>query len=65
MPHLFLRDVPLVEGQWVDRYVMELAEWGARLVQRGLVVDESDDPHPLAWFRITDPEDGTEASPDP
>jgi len=27
-------------------------------------VEESDDPHPLAWFRITDPQDSTEASRD-
>ncbi|MCH7620601.1 MAG: hypothetical protein IH870_01740, partial [Chloroflexi bacterium] len=64
VPHLFLRDAPLVEGEWIDRYVMELAEWGARLAQRGLVVEESDDPHPLAWFRITNPKEGTEASDD-
>ena len=56
VPHAFLREAPLVEGQWLDRYVVELAEWGARLAQQGLVVEESDDPHPLAWFRITNPE---------
>ena len=49
VPHAFLREAPLVEGQWIDRYVVELAEWGARLVQQGLVVEESDDPHPPAW----------------
>ncbi len=64
VPHAFLREAPLVEGQWLDRFVVTLAEWGARLAQQGLVVEESDDPHPLAWFRITKPEDGTEASPD-
>ena len=31
VPHAFLRDAPLVEGQWLDRYVVELAEWGARM----------------------------------
>ncbi len=64
VPHRFLRDAPLVEGEWIDRYVLELAEWGARLAQQGLVVEESDDPHPLAWFKITNQEDGTEASRD-
>ena len=64
MPHLFLRDAPLIEGQWIDRYVVELAEWGARIAQQGLVVGESDDPHHLAWFKITKPVDGTEASRD-
>lgn len=64
VPHAFLREAPLVEGQWLDRYVVELAEWGVRLSLQGLVVVESDDPHPLAWFRITDPQDSTEASRD-
>ena len=64
MPHAFLREAPIVEGQWLDRFVVTLAEWGARLTQQGLVVEESDDPHPLAWFRITNPEEGTEASRD-
>ena len=62
VPHAFLREPPIVEGEWIDRYVVTLAEWGARLAQQGLVVAESDDPHPLAWFRITDPQDSTEAS---
>ena len=64
MPHRFLRDAPLVEGDWIDRHVVELAEWGARLSQRGLIVEESDDPHPLAWYGITDPESGTASNPD-
>ncbi len=25
VPHAFLREAPLVEGQWIDRYVVELA----------------------------------------
>ena len=64
VPHAFLREAPLIEGQWLDRFVVMLAEWGALLAQQGLVVEESDDPHPLAWFRITNPADGTEASND-
>ena len=64
VPHLFLSDAPLVESEWVDQYVVELAEWGARLAQQGLVVEESDDPHPLAWFGITDSEEGSEANSD-
>jgi hypothetical protein len=31
VPHNLLRDAPLVDGVWVDRYVVALAEWGARL----------------------------------
>jgi hypothetical protein len=61
VPHAFLRDAPLVEGEWIDRYVVELAEWGARLAQQSLVLEESDDPHPLAWFRVTDQEKQEEA----
>ncbi len=38
VPHAFLREVPLVDGHWLDRYVVALAEWGARLVQQDLVV---------------------------
>ncbi len=34
------------------------------MTQQGLVVEESDDPHPLAWFSITYPEEGTKASRD-
>ena len=32
------------------------------MVQRGLVVEESDDPHTLAWFKITNSEDEADAS---
>ena len=65
VPHLFMREAPLVEEQWLDRFVVVLAEWGgARLPQQDLVIEESDDPHPLAWFRITNPEEGREASRD-
>ena len=28
------------------------------------MAEESNDPHPLAWFKITNPEEGTEPSPD-
>jgi len=61
VPHAFLREVPLVEGEWIDRYVVELAEWGARLIDKGYSQVESEDQHPLAWQRIIDPADGSEA----
>ncbi|MFQ6028096.1 MAG: hypothetical protein ACE5Q6_11440 [Dehalococcoidia bacterium] len=64
VPHAFLREPTLVYGEWLDRYVVELAEWGSRLEQHGLVVEESDDPHPLAWFKITDSESQKNASPE-
>ena len=61
VPHQFLRDAPLVDGDWIDRYVVELAEWGARLVEKGYSPIEPEDQHPMAWQRIIDPEDGSEA----
>ena len=56
VPHAFLRDVPLVDGEWIDGYVVALAEWGARLIQKGYVLEESQDGHPFAWYRVLDPE---------
>ncbi len=50
--HRFLRDAPLVECEWIDRYVVELAEWGARFAQQGLVVEESDDLIPWPGSRL-------------
>lgn len=52
VPHAFLRDVHLVEGQWIDAYVVALAEWGARLVHKGYVLGEPEDGHPFAWYRV-------------
>ena len=60
VPHQFLREAPLFDGDWIDRYIVELAEWGARLVQRGYRLEEPEDQHPLAWQRIVDPEDGSD-----
>jgi hypothetical protein len=62
VPHQFLRAAPLVDGNWIDRYVVELAEWGARLVGKGFVLEDPDDNHAMAWQRIIDPEDGSEAN---
>ena len=28
VPHQFLREAPLVDGDWIDNYMVELAEWG-------------------------------------
>ena len=60
VPHQFLREAPLVEGDWIDLYIVELAEWGARINEKGFLLEEPDDNHPLAWHRINDPADGTE-----
>ena len=61
VPHQFLREAPLVDGDWIDSYIVELTEWGARLVEKGLLLEESGDNHPIAWRRITDPADGSDA----
>ena len=45
-----------MEGEWVDAYVVALAEWGARLVQKGYVLEEPQDTHPFAWYRVIDAE---------
>jgi len=60
VPHQFLREAPLVDGDWIDRYTVELAEWGARITGKGFLLEESEDYHPLAWHRIIDPADGSE-----
>jgi hypothetical protein len=61
VPHNFLRNPPLVEGEWLDRYVVTLAEWGARLQGKDYQLQEPEDSHPLAWYRVVDPETGAEA----
>ncbi|MFQ6028639.1 MAG: hypothetical protein ACE5Q6_14225 [Dehalococcoidia bacterium] len=61
VPHAFLRETPLIDGQWIDRYVVELAEWGARLVQQSMVIEEPEDSHALAWYRVLNREQETEA----
>jgi hypothetical protein len=61
VPHNLLRDALLVEGEWLDRYVVKLAEWGTRLQAKGYQLQEPEDSHPLAWYRVVDPETGAEA----
>lgn len=43
---------PLVEGEWVDAYVVELTERGALLRKKGYVFKGADDNSPFAWERI-------------
>ncbi len=61
VPHRFLQEAPLLDGDWIDRYVVELSEWGARLLEKGFVLEESGDNHPIAWQRIIGQDDGSEA----
>jgi hypothetical protein len=49
-----------MEGEWLDRYVVALAEWGARLQNKGYLLHEPEDSHPLAWYRVADPDTGAE-----
>jgi hypothetical protein len=37
-----------------------LAEWGAWLEAKGYELQEAEDSHPLAWYRVVDPETGVE-----
>lgn len=58
----FLQEAPLVEGQWLDRYILELAEYGKVLRSQGREQRGTEDEHPLAQasFLIGD---GKEADP--
>ena len=62
VPHQFLKEAPLVDGDWIDRYTVELAEWGARMMEKGFLLEESKDSHPMAWHRIIDPADESAAN---
>ena len=60
VPHQFLQEAPLVNGEWIDGYIVELAEWGARIREREFLLEEPEDNHPMAWHGIIDPKDGSE-----
>jgi hypothetical protein len=52
VPIPFLECATLVEGEWLDRYSVELAEAGAMLAGKGYQIQETNDHHPLAWPRF-------------
>jgi hypothetical protein len=54
VPIPFLQCATLVEGEWLDRYVMVLAEAGAMLADTNYQIQETNDHHPLAWPRFID-----------
>jgi hypothetical protein len=60
-----LKETPLLEGVWLDRYVVELAEWGAKMRDQGFHAnqDANEDDNELTWDRFTrdDQEAGAEA----
>ena len=62
VPIPYLQDVPLIEGQWLDRQILELAEWGALLQSKGYEMTDNGDKPVLAtldWER----QDGTKIDP--
>ena len=54
VPVPFLQVATLVEGEWLDRHVVMLAEVGAILIDKGYQLQETNDHHPLAWQRFID-----------
>jgi hypothetical protein len=58
----FLRETPLVDGEWLDQHVLELAEWGAMLQSKGYQLKEVEDQPLLASARFIQG-DGIEAGP--
>lgn len=63
VPIPYLMNVPLVEGEWIDAYVVELAELGALLKAKSYQLDTGNDDHLLAWPCFID-KDGVEIHPD-
>jgi len=48
-------------AHWEANHVRFQGEWGARSVEKGFLLEEYDDGHPMAWQRIIDPDAGVEA----
>jgi hypothetical protein len=48
LPVSLLQEAPLVGGEWLDRFVIELAELATSLAKRGFRPEEPHDGHPLA-----------------
>jgi len=60
VPISSLQEAPLVKGKWLDRYVIEMAEWGALLQTKGYTVQLDEKDHPLALAQFVR-SDGAEA----
>ena len=63
LPIPFLREAPLLKGRWVDATVLELAEFGAVLEDRGWTPRPTDDSHPLAFQEFVQADAEGESSP--
>jgi hypothetical protein len=60
VPPPFLRRAKLIEGKWLDRHVMVLAEFGAMLAELGFTLTEiTEELHPLAWPLVYRPQGST------
>ena len=63
VPVPFLKTVTVVDNEWIDRHVVELAEFVCLLLEHGYAIQEGRDTHPLAWPLISAP-DGAEENLD-
>jgi len=54
VPIPFLQCATLIEGEWLDRYIVAIAEAGAVLADKGCQPKETNDHHPLAWLHFVD-----------
>jgi len=61
VPIPFLQLATLIDGAWLDRHVLMLAEVGAIADSKGYQIKKTNDEHPLAWPRFLD-SNGTEIS---
>jgi hypothetical protein len=59
VPMPFLQLATLIDGEWLDRHMLMLAEVGAIAAGKGYQVKKTNDEHPLAWPRLLD-SNGTE-----
>ena len=65
VPMAFLQTTPLLDGEWIDAHVVELAEWGALLQKKRYAFTYPDDNSPFAWERIGKPtEEGFQEADD-
>jgi hypothetical protein len=62
IPIRFLRDVPMIEGKWIDQRLVELAERGTLIQAKDYQVQEDEVAHQLAMVSYIRPE-GEKADP--
>ena len=65
IPHPALTEVPLLDGEWIDRRVLILAEWGAALTKQRFRIGDPGEDHPWVPNRIYDPKGDECESDDP